>query len=84
MKRIIAITLVAVMMLFACSVSAFAEISPTAEPETNEPTTPGTSDGPTNDSPTSPQTGDVAVYVGIAVLFMAAAATVLAVKKVKQ
>ena len=82
MRRIIAIALVAVMMLFACSVSAFAEISPTVQPETNEPTT--TPGGPTNDSPTSPQTGDVAVYATMAVLFMAAAATVLAVKKVKQ
>ncbi len=77
MKKVIAITLVAVMMLFACSISAFAEISPTAEPKPNDPSQDG-------GSSTSPQTGDVAVYVGLAALFVAAAGTVLAVKKIKQ
>lgn len=83
MKKFISIALIAVTMMFMLAFSAFAEISPTAEPMPNDPTTPGGS-APGNDSPTSPQTSDVAVYVGFAALLVAAGATVLAVKKVKQ
>ena len=74
MKKIIALTLVAVMMLFMCSVSAFAEVSPTAKPITDS----------TSGSSTSPQTGDSAVLFGTFALLMAAAASVVAVKKIKE
>lgn len=74
MKKIIAITLVAVMMLFMCSVSAFAEISPSAKPNT---------DG-SSGSATSPQTSDSAVLFGTFALLMAAATATLAVKKIKE
>lgn len=74
MKKIIAITLVAVMMLFMCSVSAFAEISPTAKPSTDS----------SSGSSTSPQTGDSAVLFGTFAMLMAAAASVVAVKKIKE
>ncbi len=81
MKKFISIALIAVTMVFMFAFSAFAEVSPTAEPLPNDPTTPPSGG---NDSPTSPQTSDTALYVGIAALFVAAAATVVAVKKVKQ
>lgn len=74
MKKIIAIAIIAVMMIMMCSVSAFAEFSPTATP--NNDNTTGTS--------TSPQTGDnTAVLFGSLALLMAGAASVVAVKKVK-
>ena len=74
MKRMFAIALVAVMLLMVSVVPAFAEVSPTAKPNTDKPT--GT--------PTSPQTGDTVAYAGTFALLMAAAASVLAVKKIKE
>lgn len=74
MKKVIAIALVAIIMVMMCSVSAFAEISPTAKPSTDDST----------GSSTSPQTGDSAVLFGTMALFMAAAACVASVKKIKE
>lgn len=74
MKKIIATILVAVMMLFMCSVTAFADASPTATPSTDS----------TSGSSTSPQTGDSAVLFGTFALLMAAAASCVAVKKIKE
>ncbi len=74
MKKFLAIALVAVMMIMMCSVSVFAEISPSAKPSTDDAT----------GSATSPQTGDSAVMFGTFALLMAAAASVLAVKKIKE
>lgn len=74
MKKLFAIVCVAVMMLMMCSVTAFAELSPTVKPTPEKP----------SGSDTSPQTGDVAVYAGMAALMMAAGASVLAVKKIKE
>ncbi len=74
MKKIFAIVTVAVMMLTMCSVTAFAELSPTVKPTPQKP----------SGSDTSPQTGNTAVYAGMATLMMAAAASVLAVKKIKE
>lgn len=74
MKRVFAIALVAVMLLMVSVVPAFAEISPTAKPSTGKP----------SGSSTSPQTGDSAVLFGTFAMFMAAAASVVAVKKIKE
>lgn len=74
MKRIFAIALVAVMMLMISVVPAFAEVSPTAKPITDNST----------GSSTSPQTGDSVVLYGTFAMFMAVAASVLAVKKIKE
>lgn len=74
MKKIIAIAIVAVMMLMMGSVSAFAEVSPTAKPDTDD----------TTGSSTSPQTGDIAVACGSFAVLMAAATCALAVKKIKE
>ena len=74
MKRIFAIALVVVMLLMVSVVPAFAEVSPTAKP----------SDKPSQGSPTSPQTGDTVAYAGTLAMLMAAAASVLAVKKIKE
>lgn len=76
MKRFISVAIIALTMILTLSFSAFAEISPTAEPKPPK--------DPSNDSPTSPQTGDTAVYVGMAALFVAVATAVVAAKKVKQ
>lgn len=73
MKKFLAIALVAVMMIMMCAMPAFAEVSPTAKPIDND----------TSGSPTSPQTGDAAVLYGTFALLMAAAASVVAVKKIK-
>ncbi len=74
MKRVFAIALVAVMLLMVSVVPAFAEVSPTAKPE----------DKPTSGSSTSPQTGDTVALYGTFAVLMAAAASVLAVKKIKE
>ncbi|MBQ8539742.1 MAG: hypothetical protein IJ433_08840 [Ruminococcus sp.] len=74
MKKLFAIAVVAVMMLVIGTVSAFAEVSPTAKPEPGKPSGPST----------SPQTGDIAVVCGAAATLMTAATAVLAVKKIKE
>ena len=74
MKRVFAIALVVVMLLMVSIVPAFAEVSPTAKP----------SDQGTSGSPTSPQTGDTVAVAGTLAVLMAAAASVLAVKKIKE
>lgn len=74
MKKLIATAFVAIMMLVMGTVSAFAEVSPTAPPSTEPPKGPST----------SPQTGDSAVLFGSFGVLMTAAATVLAVKKIKE
>lgn len=74
MKKIISIVLIAMMMFFMFSFSAFAEVSPTAEPKPDAPSGPST----------SPQTGDSIVYFGVAALFMAAVAGIVATKKIKE
>lgn len=74
MKKVFAIALVAVLLIMMFTVSAFAEISPTAKPTPED----------TSGSSTSPQTGDTAVLFGTMALFMAAGASVLAVKKIKE
>ncbi|MBR2715545.1 MAG: hypothetical protein IKB73_05005 [Ruminococcus sp.] len=73
MKKVIAI-LVAILMIAMCSITAFAEISPTAKPSTDTSTGTGK----------SPQTGDSAVVCGSLALLMAAAASCFAVKKIKE
>ena len=75
MKKLFAIAAVAVMMLMMGTVSAFAEVSPTAKPE---------NDKPSSGTPTSPQTGDIAVVCGSVATLMTAATAVLAVKKIKK
>ncbi len=75
MKKLIATVFVAIMMLAIGTASAFAEISPTAA------TTP---EKPSSGSTTSPQTGDSAVVFGSIGVLMTAAASVLAVKKIKE
>lgn len=74
MKRVFAIALVAVMLLMVSVVPAFAEVSPTAKPNTD------TSSG----NATSPQTGDTVALYGTFAMLMAAAASVFAVKKIKE
>jgi hypothetical protein len=74
MKKLFAIAAVAVMMLMMGTVSAFAEVSPTAKPDSGKPSGPST----------SPQTGDIAVVCGSAATLMTAATAVLAVKKIKK
>lgn len=74
MKKFFATAVVAIMMLMMCTVSAFAEVSPSAT------TTPEKPSGPS----TSPQTSDSAVLCGSVALLMAAATSVLAVKKIKE
>ncbi len=74
MKKILAVLLVAIMMLFICSVTAFAEMSPTASVSTDD----------SSGSSTSPQTGDMAVVFGALALFSAAAVGCVAVKKIKE
>ena len=74
MKKFLAIAMVAVMMIMMCAMPAFAEVSPTAKPSTDKP----------SGSATSPQTGDSAVLFGTFAMLMAAAASVLAVKKIKE
>lgn len=74
MKKLISIAIVAIMMLVMGTVSAFAESSPTAKPST---------DGSSGSS-TSPQTGDSAVLFGSLGILMTAAASALAVKKIKE
>ncbi|MBQ2972621.1 MAG: hypothetical protein IJO20_07535 [Ruminococcus sp.] len=76
MKKLITIAVVAIMMFVMGTVSAFAEISPTAKPETDKPGGSG--------STTSPQTADSAVVLGSLGVMMTAAASVLAVKKIKE
>ncbi len=73
MKKIIATALIAVFLVMMFAVTAAAEVSPTAKPV----------DGPGSDSPTSPQTGDSVVLIGTITLLMAAAASCVAVKKIK-
>lgn len=74
MKKLIVTALVAIMMLVMGTVSAFAEISPTAPPSTEPPK------GPSK----SPQTGENTVLFGSLGILMTAAASVLAVKKIKE
>lgn len=74
MKRVFAIALVVVMLLMVSVVPAFAEISPTAKP----------TDKPPTGTPTSPQTGDTVAIYGSFAMLMAVAASVLAVKKIKE
>lgn len=74
MKKLFAIAVVAVMMLMMGTVSAFAEVSPTTKPVTDN----------TTGSSTSPQTGDVAVLCGSFAVLMTAATAALAVKKIKE
>ena len=62
MKKLFAV-LLAVLMMAAFTVTAFAEISPTASIIT---TTTGSVDGGSNDSSTSPQTGYALVIPAIA------------------
>lgn len=82
MKKIISIAIVAVMLLAMGTVSAFAKVSPTAKPITDDST--GTNTPGSNGSSTSPQTGDSAVLFCSLSVLMAAAASVLAVKKIKE
>ncbi len=74
MKKFIAIASVLVMMLMMCTVSAFAEISPSAKPSTDS----------SSGSSTSPQTSDNAIAFGSFALLMSAAAGITAVKKIKE
>ncbi len=74
MKKFFAIAIVAVMMLVMGTVSAFAEVSPTAKPDSGNPSGPST----------SPQTGDVAVVCGSFAVLMTAATAVIAAKKIKE
>lgn len=74
MKKIFAIALVVVMLLMVSVAPAFAEISPTAKPQ----------DKPSQGPSTSPQTGDTVALYGTFAMLMAAAASVLAVKKIKE
>lgn len=74
MKKFFAIALLAVMMLMMCSITAFAEVSPTAQPTPDDP------NGPSD----SPQTGDTVVYCALGALLIAAAAGIVATKKIKE
>lgn len=74
MKKFFAIALLAVMMLMMCSITAFAEVSPTAQPTPDDP------NGPSD----SPQTGDTAVLYTAGAIILAAAAGVVATKKIKE
>ena len=74
MKKFISIAIVAVMMLVMGTVSAFAEVSPTTKPSQDQPSGPST----------SPQTGDTVAIYGSFAMLMAVAASVLAVKKIKE
>ncbi len=78
MKKLITIAIVAIMMLIMGTVSAFAEVSPNAKPDTSDPNAGGSG------SSTSPQTSDSAVLFGSFGVLMTAAASVLAVKKIKE
>lgn len=73
MKKFFAIALLAVMMVMMLSITAFAEVSPTAQPTPDDP------NGPSD----SPQTSDVATLCAAGAIILAAGAGIVATKKIK-